>query len=192
MIAYALCGSFCTAARSISVMRTLAEGGEELLPVMSEILYGTDTRFADAEFLRREVESISGRSVLHTVRQCEPIGPAIRPELLIVAPCTGNTLAKIANGITDSAVSMAVKSQLRADRPVLIALATNDGLSGNLENIGRLMCRKSIYFVPLVQDDPENKPHSVVADFERIPLCIEALRRGKQVRPLFLEKGSEK
>ena len=186
MIAYAFCGSFCTVARSIGVLRELKKNGEEILPVMSEIVYSTDTRFAAAEAVRREVEEICGRSVLHTVRDAEPIGPKIAPELLVVAPCTGNTLAKVANGITDTAVTMAIKSQLRSDRPVLIALATNDGLSANLKNIGALLCRKHVYFVPIVQDDPEKKPHSLVAEFERIPYCIEELRKGKQVRPLFL------
>lgn len=186
MIAYAFCGSFCTVARSIDILRTLRSRGEEILPVMSEILYGTDTRFASAEAVRREVEEVAGRSILHTVKACEPIGPVIAPEILVVAPCTGNTLAKLAHGITDSAVTMAVKSQLRSDRPVLIALATNDGLSANLVNLGTLLCRKNVYFVPLVQDDPEKKPHSLVANFEMIPYCIDELRKGRQVKPLFL------
>ena len=187
MIAYALCGSFCTVARSLAVMKTLKSSGEDLLPVTSEILYATDTRFAPAVEVRRELEAVTGRSIIHTVKDAEPIGPVIAPELLVVAPCTGNTLAKLANGVTDTAVTMAVKSQLRSDRPVLIALATNDGLSANLANIGALLCRKNVYFVPLVQDDPAKKPHSLVADFERIPQCIAALREGKQLRPLFLE-----
>lgn len=188
MIAYAFCGSFCTVARSMSVMRALRQAGEELLPIMSEVLYETDTRFGTAETVRREIESITGRSVLHRIAECEPIGPRIRPEILVVAPCTGNTLAKLACGITDSAVTMAVKSQLRSDRPVLIALATNDGLSGNLGNIGTLLCRKNVYLVPMEEDDPQNKPHSLIARFEMIPACIEALRQGKQVRPLFATK----
>ena len=186
MIAYALCGSFCTVSRSVSVIRMLTEGGESILPIMSETLYTTDTRFGRAEAVRKTVESIAGRPALHTVCESEPIGPSIRPELLVVAPCTGNTLAKIANGITDGAVTMAVKSQLRSDRPVLIALASNDGLSANLSNLGRLLCRKNLYFVPLVQDDPKEKPYSLVASFELIPYCIEELRKGRQVRPLFL------
>ena len=187
MIAYAFCGSFCTVGRSLRVMRDLARGGEEILPVMSEILYSTDTRFGKAEEVREEIERAAGRPVIHTVEDAEPIGPVIAPDLLVVAPCTGNTLAKIAHGITDSAVTMAVKSQLRANRPVLIALATNDGLSANLLNIGTVLGRKSVYFVPLVQDDPEKKPHSLVAAFEMIPACMDALRVGRQIRPLFLQ-----
>ena len=186
MIAYALCGSFCTVARSLAVLTALRNAGEELLPIESEILYETDTRFASAESVRRRLEEITGREVLHTVREAEPIGPVVKPELLVVAPCTGNTLAKIAHGITDTSVTMAVKSQLRSDRPVLLALASNDGLSGNLSNIATLLTRKNVYFVPVVQDDPKEKPHSLVADFSRIPHCIEALREGKQLRPLFL------
>lgn len=186
MIAYAFCGSFCTVRRSLSVMRSLVEGGETVLPVMSEILYGTDTRFGSAEEVRAEIESVAGRRAIHTVADAEPIGPELAPELLVVAPCTGNTLAKLAHGITDGAVTMAVKSQLRSNRPVLIALATNDGLSANLVNLGTLLCRKNVYIVPLLQDDPERKPHSLVAAFELIPYCIEELRKGRQVKPLFL------
>ena len=186
MIAYAFCGSFCTVARSMRVLSVLKEGGEEILPIASEILYTTDTRFASALSVRKEIERITGRTIIHTVKDAEPIGPVIKPELLVVAPCTGNTLAKLAHGITDTAVTMAVKSQLRSDRPVLIALATNDGLSANLSNIATLLNRKNVYFVPMVQDDPEGKPHSLVAGFELIPHCIEALRRGEQERPLFL------
>ena len=186
MIAYALCGSFCTISRSVNVLRMLTGNGEEILPIISETLYTTDTRFGGAEDVRRSIEGVTGHSVLHTVAECEPIGPKLRPELLVVAPCTGNTLAKLANGITDGAVTMAIKSQLRSDRPVLIALASNDGLSSNLANIGKLVCRKNVYFVPLVQDDPKEKPHSLVASFELIPYCIEELRKGRQVRPLFL------
>lgn len=191
MIAYALCGSFCTIARSLEVLRKLRMKGEDLLPISSEILYETDTRFASAESVRRELEEITGKAIIHTVKAAEPLGPVIKPELLVVAPCTGNTLAKIANGITDTAVTMAVKSQLRSDRPVLLALATNDGLSGNLANIAALVCRKNVYFVPIVQDDPVKKPHSLVADFSLLPHCIEALREGRQIRPLFLTRGEE-
>jgi len=168
MIAYAFCGSFCTVARSTEVLRDLVKRGEEILPIMSEILYETNTRFGEAETVRKEIESITGRSVLHTVRECEPIGPRICPELLVVAPCTGNTLAKLANGITDSSVTMAVKSQLRSDRPVLIALATNDGLSANLINLGSMLCRKNVSVVPMVEDAPKKLPHSLIAEFDNL------------------------
>ncbi len=191
MIAYALCGSFCTVARSLEVLAELEKRGEDLLPIESEILYATDTRFASAESVRQKLERITGKAVIHTVREAEPIGPVLKPELLVVAPCTGNTLAKLAHGITDTAVTMAVKSQLRSDRPVLLALATNDGLSGNLSNIARLLTRKNVYFVPVVQDDPTGKPHSLVAEFSLLPRCIDALREGRQLRPLFLEKGGK-
>ena len=191
MIAYALCGSFCTISRSFKALNELRMKGEDLLPIASEILYETDTRFASAESVRKELEEITGRTIIHTVKDAEPIGPVIKPELLVVAPCTGNTLAKIANGISDTSVTMAVKSQLRSDRPVLLALATNDGLSGNLANIAALVCRKNVYFVPIVQDDPVKKPHSLVADFSLLTHCIEALREGKQVRPLFLTLGEK-
>ena len=186
MIAYAFCGSFCTIRRSLAVMRRLCESGEEIQPIMSEIVYHTDTRFGRADALCEEVTAICGREIIHSVRDAEPLGPVIRPELLIVAPCTGNTLAKLAHGITDTAVTMAIKSQLRADGRVLLALATNDALSGNLPNLGNVMLRKNIYVVPLLQDDPSHKPYSLVSRFEMIPDAVAALRRGEQLRPIFL------
>ena len=132
MIAYAFCGSFCTLRRSLAVMKKLKESGEEILPIMSEIVYHTDTRFGRAEAFREEVLGICGREIIHSVRDAEPIGPVLRPEILIVAPCTGNTLAKLAHGITDTAVTMAIKSQLRADGKVLLALASNGAIFTSL------------------------------------------------------------
>lgn len=189
MIVYAFSGSFCTIARSMEILRSLREAGEEILPVVSENVASTDTRFGRAEDILGKLRTITGREVISTIRDAEPIGPVIRPEILIVSPCTGNTLAKIAAGITDTAVTMAVKSQLRSDRPVLLALATNDGLSGNLSNIGTLLNKKQIYFVPMVQDDPIGKPHSLIADFEQIPQCLSKARERRQMRPIFLTKG---
>ena len=152
---------------------------------MSENAYYTDTRFFGAEEFTREVERLTGRRVIHTVVDAEPLGPSMPQDLLIAAPCTGNTLAKVSNGITDTAATMAMKAHLRCDRPTLIALASNDAMSQNLANIARLLSRKSVYFLPMEQDDPKKKPHSLVAAFERIPEAIEALTRGEQLRPLF-------
>ena len=185
LIGYAMCGSFCTFARSFAVMEQLAQK-HELVPIFSEIAASADTRFGNgADFIAR-AEAICGRPVIRTVTEAEPLGPKLPLDALIVAPMTGNTLAKLAHGITDSAVTMACKAHLRADRPLLIALASNDAMSANLANIGAMLQRKSVYFVPMKQDDPTAKPHSLVAEFARIPEALDALCAEKQLRPLFL------
>lgn len=185
MIGYALCGSFCTLGRSIDEMIRLKEAGHELLPIMSETAYSTDTRFGSADEISDRIVYICGRQIIHTIADAEPLGPKIRLDLLIISPCTGNTLAKLANGITDTAVTMAAKAHMRCDRPLLIALASNDAMSANLANIGRMLNRKNVYFVPLVQDDPIGKPHSLVADFSLLGEAADAAMEGKQLRPLF-------
>lgn len=185
MIGYAFCGSFCTLEKSLSVLELLVRSGREVLPIMSERTYETTTRFFDKEELRRRVEEITGNSIIHTVKDAEPLGPQRPLEGLIISPCTGNTLAKLAAGITDTTVTMAAKAHLRCDRTLLIALASNDAMSQNLGNISKLLLRKSVYFVPLSQDAPTSKPHSLVADFSRIPEAYDAAQRGEQLRPLF-------
>jgi dipicolinate synthase subunit B len=187
MIGYAFCGSFCTLSRSVRVLEELVKIGYEILPIMSETAYSTDTRFGKAESFIKEIEEICSRRIVHTVEGAEPLGPRIPLVALVIAPCTGNTLAKIASGITDTAVTMAAKAHLRRDRPLLIALSSNDAMSQNLSNLGRLITHRSVYFVPLVQDDPENKPHSLVAKIEKIPECIRLMEDSRQARPLFLE-----
>ena len=185
-IGFCFTGSFCTFSRSFSALRELVETGYEVVPIMSENAYYTDTRFALAEEFSKRVETLTGRSVIHTITDAEPLGPKEPLDALIVAPCTGNTLAKAALGITDTAATMAIKAHLRADRPTLIALATNDAMSANLGNIGTMLKRKSVYFVPMKQDSPIGKPHSLVAEFELIPKALDALGQGVQLRPLFL------
>lgn len=186
MLGYAFCGSFCTHARAIRELRNLIAAGYEVQPIFSETVSTTDTRFGRADVLRTEVEAICSRSVIDTVVNAEPLGPSVPLEALIVSPCTGNTLAKIANGITDTAVCMAVKAHLRSDRPLIISLASNDALSANLKNIATLLSRKQVYFVPMEQDDPEKKPHSLVADFTLLVPTLKAAFEGKQFRKLFL------
>ena len=186
MIGYAFCGSFCTHEASFSSLLRLVNEGRSVVPIMSECAYSTDTRFHDAESFRERIEEICGRKIIHTVREAEPLGPKMPLEALVIAPCTGNTLAKLANGITDSAVTMAAKAHLRSDRPLLIALASNDAMSHNLSNIGALLMRKSVYFVPLMQDDPVGKPHSLVANMALIPDALMHMVRGEQMRPLFI------
>ncbi len=168
------------------MLRVLIDGGTDVLPIVSETVFSTDTRFGKADDLLWELSDLCGRDVIHTVKDAEPIGPSINLEALIIAPCTGNTLAKMARGITDGAVTMAAKAHLRSDRPLLIALATNDAMSANLSSIAVMLQRKNVYFVPLRQDDPEKKPHSLIADFARIPEALEAMKEGRQMRPLFI------
>ena len=186
MIGYAICASFCTIRESLEQMRRLQNEGYEILPILSEHAYSCDTRFQTALEVRERIESITGKVPLHTIVEVEPLGPKLPLDALIVAPITGNTLAKVAAGITDGAVTMAIKAHLRSDRPTLFALASNDALSQNLPNVGRLLSRKSTYFVPMRQDDPERKPHSLVADFEKLPEALKYALAGKQMRPLFL------
>lgn len=160
--------------------------GYNVLPIMSENACSADTRFGKASDFVKEVEEITKNSVICTIRDAEPIGPKEMCDIILIAPCTGNTLAKLSHGITDTAVTMAVKSHLRILRPVVIALASNDALGANAENIGRMINRRNIYFTPLSQDDPVKKPNSLVADFEKIPETIEAALEGRQVEPVFI------
>ena len=186
MIGYAMCGSFCTIDTSLAQLKLLADAGWDIQPIMSDILYNTDTRFGKCEDIRSKAELICGHKIVHTITEAEPFGPSIKLDALIIAPCTGNTLAKLACGITDTAVCMAAKAHMRNDRPLIIALASNDALSANLQNIATLSSRKNIYFVPMVQDDPDKKPHSLVADFAMIPKTLEGALKGKQIRKLIL------
>jgi dipicolinate synthase subunit B len=164
----------------------LRGAGLEICPIMSENAYSTDTRFMSADAAAGKIRDICGRDIIRTIADAEPLGAIRRLDELIIAPCTGNTLAKLAQGITDTAVTMAAKAHLRSDGRLLIALASNDATSANLANIATLLNRKGVYFVPLKQDAPRAKPHSLAADFQRIPECLEKMREGIQVRPLFV------
>ncbi len=185
MIGFAMCGSFCTHKRSLEQMRALLDSGREILPIMSENVYSTDTRFGTASSLIDEVERLCGRKVVHTIVEAEPLGPTVALDAMVICPCTGNTLAKMSCGITDTAVTMAAKAHLRSDRPLVIALATNDALSANLKNIGQMLTKKHVYFVPMSQDDPQKKPHSLVADFSLTLPVLEAAEQGKQYQRIF-------
>lgn len=185
MIGYAFCGSFCTHKKSVETLKHILKLGYEVQPIMSECAYGTDTKFGKAEDLRREVTELCGKEIIHTIVGAEPLGPNISLEALVVAPCTGNTLAKMANGITDTAVCMAAKAHLRSNRALIVALASNDALSANLANIGTLLTKKYVYFVPMVQDDPQKKPHSLVADFNLLPQTLECALKGQQYQKIF-------
>ena len=183
-IGFALCGSFCTYERVFPVMTALAEN-HKVTPIFSQAAATLDSRFGtSAEFLAK-AEEICGTPPLLTIPEVEPVGPKKLFDILIIAPCTGNTLAKLSHSIADGPVTMASKSHLRNGRPVLIAVSTNDALSGAAENIGRLLNRKHYYFVPFGQDDPVNKPNSMVADFEMIPEAMEAALEGRQIQPIL-------
>ena len=184
-IGFAMCGSFCTFEKVFPVMEKLA-AEHDVTPIFSEVSYDTDSRFGTAEEHIAKAISICSTEPLHTIAQVEPIGPKKLLDILVIAPCTGNTLAKLAHSIADGPVTMAAKSHLRNGRPVLIAVSTNDALAGAAENIGKLLARKHYYFVPFGQDDPFGKPTSMVADFGKIPLAVEAAAEGRQMQPVIL------
>lgn len=184
MIGYCFCGSFCTHLKNLEILKQLSNS-YEIQPILSENAFTTDTKFGRAQDLIFNIENITGRKIIHTIKDAEPLGPTSPLEFMIISPCTGNTLAKIALGITDTSVTMAAKAHLRCDRPILIALATNDAMSANLKNLSTLLNRKSVYFVPMLQDSPKAKPHSLIADFSMIPEAIDMMNKKTQIRPLF-------
>ena len=165
--------------------RALKQTGAEMYPIFSENAYSFDTRFYTAEKAREEMREICGRDIWHTIVEVEPIGPKKLLDLLIIAPCTGNTLGKLAYAITDTAVTMAAKAQLRNGRPVLLAISTNDGLSQSAKNIGALMPVQNVFFVPFRQDDPVGKPSSLVADLEKLPLAAQMALNGHKIECMF-------
>lgn len=182
---FALCGSFCTLSKAVDALEELAHRGYSLWPILSEITAATDTRFGRAADFRARIEAICARESILTVDQAEPIGPKKRLDVLVICPCTGNTLAKLAHGITDGPVTMAAKAHLRNGRPLVIAPATNDGLAASAPNIGTLLGRKQVYFVPFGQDDCRGKPTSLVADFSRVADAVDAALRGEQLQPVL-------
>ncbi len=180
----ALCGSYCTFEKLFAAAEKLSDK-YELIPIMSENAAETDTRFGAASEHIKKLMLLSGKKVVTTIAEAEPLGPATPMDALLIAPCTGNTLAKLANGITDTSVTMAAKAHMRNGRPVIIALSTNDGLSGSAENIAKLLNRKGVYFVPLRQDDPAKKPRSLQADFSLLDETVQAALRGWQIQPIL-------
>lgn len=184
-IGFAITGSFCTFRKVLSELETLSKECADITPIMSNIAYSTDTRFGTAEGFRTRISNICKKPIISTITEAEPIGPQSLLDILIIAPCTGNTLAKLASGISDSPVTLAAKAHLRNGRPVLIAVSTNDGLGNAAKNIGTLLNSKNIYFVPFGQDDFANKPNSLVADMSQIrESAIQALS-GRQLQPIL-------
>ncbi len=185
-IGYALTGSFCTFRTTIKEMENLVKIGANVFPIMSFNSYSLDTKFGKAEDFIEEIENLTGHKIIHTIQTAEPIGPKKMFDILIVAPCSGNTMARLSYDIIDTPVAMAVKSHLRNDRPVVIGISTNNGLSGAAENIGRLLNRKNYYFVPFTQDNPITKPRSIVCDFRLLQKTVEYALDGEQIEPILV------
>jgi len=184
-IGFALTGSFCTLEAAVTQLEGIVAAGANVLPIISNNVNDMDTRFGKADVLKDRLVRITGNQIIKTIPQAEPIGPKGLLDILVVCPCTGNTLAKIAAGVTDTSVTMAVKAHLRNDRPVVIAISTNDGLSGNAQNIGKLLNSKNIYFVPFGQDDPVGKKTSLVAKNELVAETLELALEKIQLQPLL-------
>lgn len=184
-VGFAICGSFCTFSKIFPIMKSLQDQ-HSLTPIFSEAAYSTDTRFGTAAEHIRTAETICRTATLHSIVDTEPVGPRKQFDILVIAPCTGNTLAKLAHGIADGPVTMAAKSHLRNGRPILIAISTNDALSTAAENIAKLMIKKHYYFVPYSQDDCASKPYSMVADFSYIPQAMDAALKEQQIQPIII------
>lgn len=184
-VGFVLTGSFCTFSKALAAMERLVALGHAVTPVLSEHAGAMDTRFGTASDVRKRVTAICGVSPIDSITLAEPIGPKAMFDVLVVAPCTGNTLAKLAHSVTDTTATMAVKSHLRGERPVVLALSTNDALAGSAENIGRLLSRRHYYFVPFGQDDPEHKPRSLTSRLELLPETIACAMEGRQIQPLL-------
>lgn len=182
----ALCGSFCTFKKAILNIENLVAKGVEVYPIMTRAAYETSTRFGESTEIVNRIEMITGKTIITSIAAAEPLGPQNMIDMLLIAPCTGNTLAKMALGITDSPVLLAAKSLMRNGKPVVITLASNDALSANLKNIGEMLSKKEVYFTPLGQDDPYKKPYSLVADFTKIEETITLALQGKQIQPFLL------
>ena len=184
-IGCAMTGSFCTFKAVFSAWRTLKATGAALTPIMSFNASTVDTRFCAGEEAVKEFEAITGKRPLTTLSAVEPIGPKKLLDALVIAPCTGNTLAKLAGGIADTPVTLAAKSHLRNGRPLVVAVSSNDALAQNARNIGQLLAMRNVYFVPFAQDDPQGKPNSLVARFEMLPETVKCALNGRQIQPLL-------
>ncbi len=185
-VGFVLTGSFCTFKKTKEQIKNIVKEGAKVLPIMSNNAYELDTKFGKAKEHIDEIEEITGNKIIHTIQEAEPIGPKNLTDILIIAPCSGNTIGKLANGITDNAATMATKSHLRNGNPVVIAISTNDGLAGSAENIGKLLNRNNYFFVPFKQDNFITKPRSIVFDADYIIKTLEYALEGKQISPILL------
>ena len=184
-VGFALCGSFCTHEKALTALKRLTEEYETVIPIVSENAAFTDTRFGTSDALLEQLEELTGHEVLYDIPSVEPLGPKGMIDVLVIAPCTGSTLGKLACGIADTTVTLAAKAHLRNGGPVVISMASNDGLSAGARNIGELLVRKNYYFVPFGQDNAMAKPGSLVADFGLLPETVEAALQGRQVQPIL-------
>lgn len=187
-VGYALSGSHCTFAEVMPQIRRFVDKGAKVVPIISNSLLTTDTRFGKAEDWRKQLKQITGNDIIASIVDAEPLGPSRMLDVLVIAPCTGNTISKLANAQTDSAVLMAAKAQMRNQRPLVLAISTNDGLGLNAVNIARLLVAKNIYFVPFGQDAPDKKPNSLVARMDLILETCQHALQGKQLQPLIVER----
>ena len=185
-VGFAMCGSYCSIGGALSALKSLIAAGYSVIPILSESAASTETRFGRAGELIETLEGLTGNSVIKTITSAEPIGPRKLLDALIIDPCTGTTLSRLANGLADTAVSLACKAHVRNGRPVVVGVSTNDALSGNAQNIGKLLSRKYFFFVPFRQDDPYGKPCSMIADHSLVPETLEAALGGRQLQPLVL------
>lgn len=182
----ALCGSFCTFAKAIKTIEDLTQLGINVFPIMSFNAYEISTRFGDANAIISQIETITQKKMIHTIAGAEPLGPKNIIDAMLISPCTGNTLAKLNLAVTDTPVLLATKSLMRNGKPIILSLATNDGLGASLKNIGGLLNKKNVYFVPLGQDDPIKKPYSLVADFSQIQNTLSMALSGEQIQPVLI------
>ena len=185
-IGFVLTGSFCTFKHTIPQIKKIVEEGGIVIPIISRNAYNMDTKFGTAQEFIKEIEEITNKEIIHTIQGAEPIGPKGLTDILIIAPATGNTIGKLANGITDDVGTMATKSHLRNNNPVVIAISTNDGLAGSAENIGKLLNRNNYFFVPFRQDNPITKPRSLVFDPKYIIPTLEKALEKEQVQPILI------
>ena len=183
---YALSGSFCTFEKSMKEMRKLKDKGFNIVPIMSFNSSATDTRFGKADEIKKRIEEICDNNIIESLVDAEPVGPKKICDVMVVSPCSATTIAKIANSIYDTPVTLAVKSHLRNERPVVIGISTNDALRNSAGNIGRLFNMRNFYFIPMKQDDYINKPYSIVCDFEKTAETVESALLGKQIQPMLL------
>ena len=188
-IGIAFTGSFCTYKKSFAELENLVAAGARVQTIFSNAAQNIDSRFGEADSFIKRAEEITGKKPFLTIKESEVVGPSAMFDLMVIMPCTGNTVAKLANGITDSPVLMAAKAHLRNGKPLVLALATNDGLAGSAPNLGTMLGRKNVYFVPFGQDDCMGKPTSLVADFTLVPETVEAACRGEQLQPVLLRMG---
>ena len=185
-LGFAITGSFCTFDKALLIMEGFLKAGYNVVPIMSQNAYATDTRFGTAESFGHRIAELTGRTIIHDITSAEPIGPEKLLDAMLILPCTGNTLGKLAAGITDTSVTMAAKAHIRNARPLVLGVSTNDALGASAKSIGQLMNQKHVYFVPMRQDDPINKPNSIVADFESAGQAVKAALAGIQCQPLYI------